>query len=46
MERRYFPEHFEFRPFGDPFEVKRRHEEEVWSQAPAEPNGADVPWGT
>ena len=36
VERRYFPDHFQFWPFGDPFVNKRRHQQRKKKQAEQE----------
>jgi len=41
----YFPERFDYLPFGDPFEVKRRVQEERRMNTPPEPNAPDIPPG-
>jgi len=46
VERHYFPEHFDFLPFGDPFERKRQLHEERKQRQPLESNQPDVPPGS
>jgi len=44
--KRYFPERFQFHPFGDPFENKRAREQEKMRDAPPPPNDDGIPGGT
>jgi hypothetical protein len=37
---------FGFHPFGDPWEVKRHHDDRKKQQTPAQPNAPDIPDGT
>eukprot|EP00960_Hanusia_phi_P059900 764321-Hanusia_phi.AAC.6 len=46
VERHYFPEHFDFLPFGDPFERKRQLHEERKQSQPLESNEPDIPPGS
>ena len=45
IHRQYFPERFEFLPFGDPFEHKKRIAEERRLSTPPAPNGPNIPRG-
>ena len=46
ITRQYFPDRFQFHPFGDPFEGKRAHEQEKLKNAPPPPNADGIPEGT